>query len=328
VPTGDLARFARANTVAEILHRLAGPSLPADVRATFRETAQRQADRSARLLATLAEILGAFRAAGVPCLLLKGLGLGALYYGGLDRRATRDIDLLVRDSDLAGAERALLALGFRRASVVPVRALALRFTHAFDYVRGDLTVDLHWTLARHPSFRFDLEGFRGRRQPCAIGDLTVDVPGDEDALAFSALAAFRDLQRGALRARALVDLHRIAASCRGLDAAAFLAKRDAEGTRRITVNVLALFLHALDARGDLPAIAAIVNAGAADVRVDATSHLRLLLPSRFALGNRLFAIGLYDCSPVRSFLWWLFSIPVRLLAYRSWRLPSRRRRRG
>jgi Uncharacterised nucleotidyltransferase len=321
-PRGDLARFARANSVAEILDWLSVPS------PEFREARERQAERSKRLLAALGEILGAFRAAGVPCLLLKGLGLGARYYGGLDRRATRDIDLLVREGDLRAAEGALEAIGFRRASIVPVRALALRFTHAFDCVRGDLTVDLHWTLARHPSFRFDLEGFRGRRQVCAIGDLTVDVPCDEDALAFSALAAFRDLQRGALRARALVDIYRIGAACKGLDPAAFLARREAEGTRRITANVLALLLHALDARDALPAIAAVVDGARADVRVDATSHLRLLLPSRFALGNRRFAIGLYACSPVRSFLWWLVSMPVRLLAYRSWRLPSRRRRRG
>jgi hypothetical protein len=321
-----MARFARTNSVAEILAWLAGPSLPADLREAFREAAQRQADRSGRLLGALGEILGAFRAAGVPCLLLKGLGLVARYYGAPDRRATRDIDLLVREVDLRAAEEALRSLGFRLASVVPSRAFALRFTHAFDYVRGDLTVDLHWTLARHPSFRFDLEGLRGRRQPCTIGDLTVDVPSDEDALAFSALAAFRDLQRGALRARTLVDLHRIAAACRGLDPAAFLARRDAEGTRRITVNVLALLLHALDARAALPAIADLVDGAGAALRVDATSHLRALEPPRFALGNRLLAIRLYECSPARSFLWWLLSMPVRLLAYRSWRLPSRRRR--
>jgi hypothetical protein len=324
VPPADVARFGRAHSVAEILASLATAPLPE----AFREARLRQAERSGRLLEALGGILGAFRAAGVEAILLKGLGLGARYYGGLDRRATRDIDLLVPERDVAAAEHALAGQGFRRASVVPVRSFALRVTHAFDYVRGNLTVDLHWTLARHPSFRFDLEGLRGRRRTCGIGGLMVDVPSDEDALALAALGAFRDLQRGALRARALVDLYRIGAACAGLDATAFLARRDAEGTRRITANVLALLLHALDAREALPGIAAAVDAARADVVVDATSHLRLLLPSRFALGNRLFAIRLYECSALRSFLWWLLSMPVRILAYRSWRLPSRRRRRG
>lgn len=324
-PPPGLDRFARANSVAEILGWLAGPSLEHEL---FREARARQAERSARLLATLAEILAAFQRSGVRPLLLKGLGLGARYYGGLDRRATRDLDLLVLERDLPAAEAALGTIGFRRASIVPSRALALRLTHAFDYVRNDLTVDLHWTLARHPSFRFDLEGLRGRAGPCAIGGLEALVPGDEDALALSALGAFRDLQRGALRARALADLHRIAAACRDLDPGAFLARRAAEGTRRIVANVLALLLHALGARDALPAAAAIVDAARDDVRLGATEHLRLLLPARFALGNRRFALRLYDTSPARSMLWWLASMPVRVLAYRSWRLPSRRRRRG
>jgi hypothetical protein len=327
-PGPDLARFARAHSVAEILGWLAGPSLPADVRAEFAEAQRRQADRSARILGTLEEILAAFRPARVETLLLKGLGLGARYYGGLDRRATRDLDLLVREGDLRTAEAALSGLGFRRASLVPSRALALRFTHAFDYEREGLTVDLHWTLARHPSFRFDLEGLRGRRQPCDLGRLRAEVPCDEDALAFSALAAFRDLQRGALRARGLADLYRIAAACTGLDPPGFLAARAADGTGRITVNMLALQLDALGAREDLPVIAEVVDRARADLRADAAAHVRLLLPSGVAFGNRLFAIRLYACSPARSFLWWLVSMPVRVLAFRSWRLPSRRRRRG
>ncbi len=329
-PAEDLARFAREHSVAEILDGLLEGSplrarVPADTLAAFRAARLAQAERSARLLAALARITAALRDARVPCIALKGLGLGARFYGGLDRRATRDLDLLVAEEDLPAAERTLAALGFRRASIVPSRRLALRVTHAFDYVADGVTVDLHWTLARHPSFRFDLKGLRGRRVPRAIGGVEVDQLADEDALAFCALAVFRDIQRGALRARALADLYRIAAACPGLDGPAFLARRRAEGTHRITVNVLALLLHAFDARRALPAVAAVVDAAGQDVRVEASTHLRLLEPPRFALGNRLFAIRLYDGSPARSFLWWLFSIPVRVLAYRSWRLPRRGR---
>jgi len=325
-PGPDLDRFARAHSLEEILDWVHPPRLPAEVRERCRAARDAQADRSARLLAALKELTTAFRSANVSCMLLKGLGLGARYYGGLDRRATRDLDLLVREEDLGEAERVLRDLGYHRASIVPFRALALRFTHAFDYVRDGQTVDLHWAIARHASFRFDRGGLRG--QPLAIGDLTVDVPRDEDALALCALAVFRDLQRGALRVRALVDLYRIALACPGLDGADFLSRRRAEGTYRITANVFALLLFVLDARGALPAVARAVDAARAEVVVGATTHLRLLLPGRFALGNRLFCIRLYQCSPLRSFLWWFLSIPVRILAYRSWRLPRHRRRTG
>lgn len=332
-PGEDLARFAREHSVAEILDWLLQGSplrarVPADALAGFRAARLAQAERSVRLLAALGRVGGALRHAGIAFIALKGLGLGARFYGGLDRRATRDLDLLVPEEDLRAAERILVTLGFRRASIVPSRRLALKFTHAFDYVGDGVTVDLHWTLARHPSFRLDLGGLRGRRQTRAIGDIEVDQLADEDALALGALAVFRDVQRGALRARALVDLHRVAAACTGLDWPAFLARRRAEGTHRITVNAFALLLHALDARGALPAVAAEVDAAKGDVRVDAANCHRLLEPPRFAVRNRLFAIRLYDCPPARSFFWWLFSMPVRLLSYRSWRLPRRGRRRA
>ncbi len=330
MPSPDVARFAWKHSVGEILDSLLEGTrlrdrVPEDALAAFRAARRRQADRSARLLAALGRIVAALREARVPCIALKGLGLGARFYGGLDRRATRDLDLLVAEGDVRAAERALAALGFRRASIVPSRRLAMTFTHAFDYQGGGVTVDLHWTIARHPSYRFDLGGLRGRRESRAIGDVVVDQPSDEDALALGALAAFRDVQRGALRARALVDLYRIAAACPQLDWDAFLARRRAEGTYRITVNVLALLLHALDARAALPAVAAAADAARADVHVDAKTCFRLLDPAPFALRNRLFAIRLYDCPVARSFLWWLLSMPVRVLAYRSWRRRPRRR---
>lgn len=329
-PGPDLASFARQHSVAEILDGLLEGTrlrerVPEDALAAFRAARHRQADRSARLLAALGQVVGAFHEAGIPCIALKGLGLGARFYGGLDRRASRDLDLLVAEEDVRAAEGALAALGFRRASIVPSRRLALKFTHAFDYAGGGVTVDLHWTIARHPSYRFDLGGLRERKEKRAIGDLEVHQPSDEDALALSTLAVFRDVQRGALRARALVDVYRIAAACPELDWEAFLARRRAEGTYRITVNVFALLLHALDARAALPAVAAAADAAAADVRVDAPTCLRLLDPGPLALRNRLLAVRLYECSVARSLAWWLASMPVRVLAYRSWRRRSRRR---
>jgi hypothetical protein len=326
-PADDLFAFARRHKVGAILdHLLEGSpladALPAGARDGFRALRRAQGDRNGLLLAALARIDAAFGNAGVPWTLLKGLGLAQRYYGGLDRRTTRDLDLLVVPKDLPAAEGALRGLGFRRASWAPSRRLALRFVHGFEYTAPDVTGDLHWALARHPSYRFDEGGLRGRRQEVALGPVRAHVPGDEDALAFAAVSALKDLQRGSLRARALVDLHRIAGA---VDPAAFLEGRRAEGTYAIALNMLALMLHALDARDSLPAVAAAVDRARADVRVDEDAHLHLLEPPRLALRNRFLALELYDCSPARSLLWWLLSMPVRLLAYRSWR-PARRGR--
>jgi hypothetical protein len=327
VDPAGLDRFARRNKVGEILDSLleASPlreALPEETLAGFRALRLDQTRRSDRLLAALRRIAAAFRAAHVDFVALKGLGLANRFHGGFDRRATRDLDLLVRREDLAAAEGVLQGLGYRRVSKAPLRALALRFAHAFEYESPEAAVDLHWALARHPSYRFDVPGLWARRGTRAIGDVRVDELSDEDGIAFCAVSILKDLQRGALRLRALVDLYRMAATAR-LDWAAFLERRRAEGTYAITVNVLALLLEAFDARAALPAVAAAVDAAGAAVLILPGAHLRLLAPGPLALRNRFLALRLYDCSPFLSLAWWLASMPVRLLAYRSWR-PARR----
>ncbi len=319
--------FARHHRVAEVLDALLEGSpalrarLSAQALASLHKARLAQAKRSERLLAQLERVTAAFGAVGVDAILLKGLGLAARLYGGLDRRATNDLDLLVREDHVERAERALADLGFRRVSWVPFRRVAVRVTHAFDYAGDGVTVDLHWTHARHPSLRIDIDGLWRRRQPLALGPVRIDGPGDEDARAISVVSAFRDLQRGAVRARALVDVHRLAAACGpGLDWAAFLERRRAEGTYAIAVNLLAHVLDVLDDRVALPAAAdAIDRVRGGVVRLDAEAHRRLLAPSRLAIANRLWAIRLYGGSRARIFLWWLWSMPFRLLVYRSWR---------
>ena len=91
----------------------------------------------AALDAIAVEVSSAFEAAGIPTLLLKGASIGYWLYDSAGERLYDDVDLLVRDSQLAPAERTL-------------RAEAFRFVHDDDHgqvwLRGPVNVDLHRRL--------------------------------------------------------------------------------------------------------------------------------------------------------------------------------------
>jgi hypothetical protein len=63
-----------------------------------------------------AEVIAAFRAAGVEPLLLKGRALQVLLYSAGEHRGYFDVDLLVAPHRLAAAERALQELGYDNVS--------------------------------------------------------------------------------------------------------------------------------------------------------------------------------------------------------------------
>lgn len=127
------------------------------------------ARRAAAAERTLARLGEAFAAAALPFFVVKGSILAHQVYGDPRRRRFADVDVVVRRGDVARAERALRALGYRPGGVETIlaarprsaaeRRLALRLTRRFEArhlgaftwqaPRGGelLPVDLHWQLA-------------------------------------------------------------------------------------------------------------------------------------------------------------------------------------
>ena len=66
--------------------------------------------------AVAAEVLAAFRQAGVEALLLKGRALAILLYRAGEQRGYSHVDLLVAPDDLDAAEATLRGLGYENAS--------------------------------------------------------------------------------------------------------------------------------------------------------------------------------------------------------------------
>ena len=94
-----------------------------------------------------AEVLRTFDAGGVNSLLLKGTSTARWLYGGDDRRAYADFDVLVRPADLQAAERLLAELGFEPGVDERDRPGWAR-SHGVAWLRrrDGALVDLHRTL--------------------------------------------------------------------------------------------------------------------------------------------------------------------------------------
>jgi Uncharacterised nucleotidyltransferase len=103
--------------------------------------------------AAAADVFGAFRAASIDGLLLKGPALARLLYGNSEARGYLDIDLMVAPRDLAKARVTLAELGYETAG----DALGIRdvggVAHAETWVAAgpgamrQLLVELHLWLA-------------------------------------------------------------------------------------------------------------------------------------------------------------------------------------
>lgn len=97
-----------------------------------------------------AEVIAAFRGAGIPSILLKGRSIARWLYprGG---RSYGDTDVLVQEGDVAAAEAVLRGLGF--VDIADEWASAEHMPHeiARTFVRGHGgNIDLHWSIHHVP----------------------------------------------------------------------------------------------------------------------------------------------------------------------------------
>lgn len=325
----SVAAFVTANKLEfQISPLLGNPTLqrsfaPEHVRAieTHREE---QRERQGHLLDELWFLADTLEAAGIPFILLMGLYFADVFYGGIENRFSWDLDVLVRTDDARQVDRVLRRRGyFRRSAVLVSRALTARFTHAFDYgnVRPRFSVDLHWLLSRHPSFRVDEAAIWASRKPYTLFDRRFDVLSHEYEIVSNALSTFRDIQRGAIRLRAFVDLFRVLEVADGtIDWNQFLVHRRNERIAAVTVNVLALVLDLLECRDRFHGAAGMV-AAARDLVVPLPDGgaATFFEPGTAAMANRDWTSRVYECSRFRVATWWLFSLPFRMAVYRSGR---------
>ncbi len=273
-----------------------------------------------RLARELARLTRLFQRDRLEVLSLKGPLLAQRFYGSLDARAISDLDLLVRDrQDLDRMERLLLADGYEPAyGLLLGRGTSMRFTHHFAYRKERTSIEVHWVLQQHYSFRIDYERLWRESEIARIGAVAIRVPSAEYELLLQTLSLLTDLQVGKLTLKPLVDTYRIVRHLSDEFAwDRLLLARRRERVLTSTSHFLACALEAFDCYDEFPRL----NQALEAVRVNRTAvrnGLPALLHSEATnTGQKLAALRLYDASLVGAIGWWAISLPFRLAVYRD-----------
>lgn len=250
-------------------------------------------------------------------ILLKGPYHALRFFGGVSRRQFADVDILIERRDLAAVERLLLESGYeRKSNLVLNRAVTAWFTHALDFAKPGMAVDLHWSLSANAAYSLDYEAIWRQRQTFVLRGQTFFVLSDEHEIVFSLISIFKDLERGAARLKAFVDLYFILVALNGgMDWRRFLDNRRRERLLLVSVSVLALLLELFECAERFPELAAAVAGERARSKRSSAEPADLLNAPEGALRNKLWAANFYECSRLRVFLWWLVSLPFRLAVH-------------
>ena len=142
--------------------------------------------RNGLLRADLARVIGLFRSASVPVLVIGGAALGASCYRGGALRAITALDILVPAGRakaamaLLQAEDARVPIGRRGPARAPERIIPVRQAHTFRSASGR-DVDLHWRALSRGGDTADAAVWDASR-PAALDGLSARTLCPTDAL--------------------------------------------------------------------------------------------------------------------------------------------------
>jgi hypothetical protein len=177
-------------------------TLPPTVERRLREITLQNASRNARLVHSLGKTLGLLGGNGIPVILLKGIHLAVDVYGSIAQRSMRDVDILVRSSDLHRTVTVLFQSGFhagdeRGEKYIEWSAgggyhISPDTKHFFDLLHPDWPVklDVHCSLVEEEKpFRVDADGLWNRARRIRVEGVEAGILAPEDFLLYQCLHA-------------------------------------------------------------------------------------------------------------------------------------------
>ena len=159
------------------------------IESALRRRRGRAVQRGFQQLAGLKRALDGLAAAGIPCLVLKGLPLSQRLYGHPLLREAVDIDLLVSPESFRAAERSLLKNGWRNVSKfreTPVRnRWQAHFVADSRFIGPGGSLELHHRFFDNPHY-FDVrfERLSARAASVTIGKTSFPTMAEDDDLLY------------------------------------------------------------------------------------------------------------------------------------------------
>jgi hypothetical protein len=169
------------------LHGECAGLLPPGILDQLRQAYLPAAAKSMALAAELREITALLEANGIASLPYKGPVLALQAYGDIALRTFTDLDLLVREREVAKAREVLANRGYSPLDVLTPsqEAAILRFDHNLPLINptGDVVVELHWRVAPAAfTFPIPMEGLWKRATPVTLGGKTFRGMSVEDLM--------------------------------------------------------------------------------------------------------------------------------------------------
>jgi hypothetical protein len=183
-------RLADHHGVSSLLHhslsRL-GDAVPRPVLATLRQRYETNVLKSLFLARELICVLDCLDALGIEVIPYKGIAMSEVYYGDMALRQSGDMDLFVRERDVARIKTAVCALGYVPRVPIPADAeqdyIASGYECTFDHPRGKNLLELQWALQpRFYAVDFDMDGLFERAVSVTVAGRVMKTPSPEDLL--------------------------------------------------------------------------------------------------------------------------------------------------
>jgi Uncharacterised nucleotidyltransferase len=192
---------AEANSVTPLLERhltaIALDCPPSAATEQLKNTSRANTARCLYLSAELINILKLFQAQQIPALPYKGPVLAAQAYGDVALREFDDLDIILRQRDLARAHEVILSLGYKPKFDWILSREASESLIPGEYNYRDeprrAMVELHTELTlRHFPVKPDLDYFLARRMPVKVSNHEVLTFTAEDLLPMLCIHGSKD----------------------------------------------------------------------------------------------------------------------------------------
>ena len=289
--------------------------LEPSVRQGFQLAQLDQWQRSERLLRELQRLSGRFDKAGLEFIAMKGPYLAQRFFGGIERRAFSDLDILVRTESFAASVELLRGEGYAAVSSVGLPGWTRRFLHHVELKKGATPLDLHHALRAHPTFRIREESVWGREAYFDFPAFSCRVLPEDLSLLVQILSIHTDVGLGIANIKMLIDLDRVLQTCyQTINWSAFLSDREADGTLTITLNVFALLLTTFRNAERYPDIARLLKERRERLvwQPDRSRYLQLFADTTL-YQSKAWALPQYDQPTLSAVTTWAMSLPVMAL---------------
>lgn len=245
-----LARWHNATTLLAMHLEAVGPELvPPAWRRTLRRYLATMARTSLRLANAMLEVVGELRAQGIVAVPYKGPMLAQVLYGNLAVRESADVDLLVRQADIARATSILQSLGYHplfdpALATENPRPTPAEYSFRHRHTRATVEVHTERTLRHFPA-RPDFEEVWARLTTVRLGGREVPFLCPDDLLIFLSVHGTKDYWE---RLMWVCDIAELPGAFPGLDWDAVFARARRLSVERMMLLGLALAERALGAQ--------------------------------------------------------------------------------